>query len=101
MKRFLVALVLAVVVSACGLNPQPFPPDNPDAAGGIPDASKNNDDGSFGDAGVFLEGGGDSAPVPETDGGDDASDASDASSDAPEDVVSDSPSDVVSDAVND
>ena len=93
MKR-LVCVLVVLAAAACGLNPQPFPPDNPDAAGGIGDASKGNDATSFGDdAGEGLDAANDSMPVPESDGGADAdadaADASDALIDAPLDAIDD------------
>jgi len=93
MKRVLLVLVVCVVAAACSLNPQPFPPDNPDAALGLGDASKGNDSSTFGDAtGAAPDAESDSAPPPDTDGGD-AGDASDAlidvSIDAPLDAIDD------------
>jgi hypothetical protein len=94
MKRVLVVLVL--VAAACSLNPQPFPPDNPDAALGGKDAS-SADASAFGDgAGTIPDAETDSAPGPESDGGsEDASDTD--ASDALIDVVVDAPNDVVLD----
>ena len=107
MKRVALALLvfLVALAAACALNPQPYPPDNPDAAltGGTDAGNKGNDDAStFGEGGLTEDAATDSAPTPQTDGGTDASDASDASdandaSDAP----SDAPSDVATDVVND
>jgi hypothetical protein len=95
MKRVLVALGFSVVAMACSLNPQPFPPDNPDAAQGLTDASKGNDGSTFGDAtGGVPDSGTDGEPPPESDGGD-AGDASDALLDAPIDAPLDAIGDVV------
>jgi len=96
MKRVLL-LLLAVALAApaaCSLNPQPFPPDNPDGAFGPPDATKQDNDASaLGDAtGGVPDAGSDGEPVPESDAGD-AGDASDAlldvSIDAPLDAIDD------------
>ena len=94
MKRLtLVALASFVAtVAACGLNPQPFPPDNPD--GSAVDAAKGgNDANAFGDTGTSA----DSSPTPETDGGEDvnvsdgdaSTDARDAETDADADIDAD------------
>lgn len=90
MKRVLAVLVVFVAAAAaCSLNPQPFPPDNPDGAIAANDAGKGND-ATFGDdaAGNIPDSGSDSAPVPQSEGGADA-DASDARLDAPDDVIED------------
>jgi predicted small lipoprotein YifL len=100
MKRvvMLVAALVLASAAACGLNPQPFPPDNPDAALGAGDASKNNGDSSaFGDAGSVE----DSSPLPEGDDASDASDSSDALVDAPNDVSTDVSVDAIDDVTND
>jgi hypothetical protein len=82
MKRLAFLAFLVVPLMGCSLNPQPFPPDNPDAAGTGIDSGKGNGDASnFGDSGGVEDAGSDSAPVPQSDGGGDA-DASDASEDA-------------------
>ena len=79
-------------VWACSLNPQPFPPDNPDAAHGPSDAGKGKD-GSFGSdaAGNMPDAETDGEPGPEGDAGTTDADASDAlldvSVDAPEDAL--------------
>jgi hypothetical protein len=90
MKRLFVALVLAA--AACSLNPQPFPPDTPDAALGASDAGKGNDSSTFGEAGSLEDAGSDSEPPPQADGG---------STDASEDVTTDAPIDAPGDAVDD
>ncbi len=93
MKRVFVALVLAA--AACSLNPQPFPPDSPDAAVGASDAgNKGYDSSTFGEAGATPDAGSDAAPIPDLDGGSDAADAS-------EDVTADAPIDAPGDAVDD
>lgn len=88
MKRFLIALVVCAAAAACGLNPQPFPPDNPD--GSTTGADAGTKDASFGNdaEGTVPDASEDSAPVPESDGGADA-DASDALVDAPSDAIVD------------
>ena len=94
MKRVLFALVVAAAAVACSLNPQPFPPDNPDAAQGLTDASKTNDGSTFGDAtGAVPDAESDSEPVPDGDGGD-GGDATDALIDAPIDAPLDALDDV-------
>lgn len=75
-------LAPAALGVACSLNPQPLPPDNPDAGGlaidgGTKDATPTGFDSGGGDASF------DAAPPPPGDGGEDASeDASDAETDA-------------------
>jgi hypothetical protein len=100
MKRGLIALVVVMVAAAgaCSLNPQPFPPDNPDGALSL-DASKGGlDSSTFGDgAGNAPDASEDSAPVPQSEGGADA----DASEDALVDVATDAPIDAPTDAPND
>ena len=89
MKRVLFALVLAAAAAACSLNPQPFPPDNPDGSQSLNDAGKGDDSATFGDAtGAIPDAAGDGEPVPESDAGD-AGDASDALVDAPLDALDD------------
>ncbi|HEX4511978.1 MAG TPA: hypothetical protein VH054_00535, partial [Polyangiaceae bacterium] len=85
--------------AACSLNPQPFPPDTPDAAGGANDAGKGYDSSTFGEAGSTEDAGSDGAPVPELDGGADASE--DVTTDAPGDAVADAPADAVDDVTSD
>ena len=100
MKRVYIAIVVALVgaAGACGLNPQPIPPDTNDAALGPPDASKqSNDASSGGDATGAIPDASDAGPVPESDGGEDASDASDALID----VAVDAPLDAIDDVVLD
>ena len=97
MKRVLIVLIVAAA-AACSLNPQPFPPDNPDAAVGANDAGKGGDATSFGDAaGGNPDAASDSEPVPQSDGGSDAADASDALLDAPGDAPVDAIDDVATD----
>ena len=83
MKRLvLLALVVTAAAAACTLNPQPFPPDNPDGSVASTDAGKGND-ATFGNdaAGNVPDAAQDASPGPESDGG--AGDASvDASVDA-------------------
>jgi hypothetical protein len=93
MKRVFVALVLAAAAS-CSLNPQPFPPDNPDAALAASDAGKGADSSTFGEAGAIPDAASEAAPIPDMDSGSDAADASD-------DVTTDAPIDAPSDALND
>ena len=101
MKRVvvLVAFVMAAA-AACSLNPQPFPPDNPDAAQGLTDSGKGNDSSTFGDATGASPDASDAEPVPESDGGD-AGDASDALLDAPIDSPLDAINDVAIDGTTD
>ena|SRR4249920_1127065 len=94
MKRVvLAALVLATAAAACSLNPQPFPPDNPDGSLGLTDSGKGNDSSTFGDATGASPDASDAEPPPEGDAGD-AGDASDALVDAPIDAPLDAIDDV-------
>ena len=99
MKRVYIAIVVALVgaAGACGLNPQPIPPDTNDAALGPSDASKQSNDASPSDAaGGIPDVGTDSEPVPESDAGSDAD-----ASDALIDVAVDAPLDAIDDVVLD
>ena len=78
-----VALVIASIAAACGLNPQPIPPgDQPDgSAGGANSSFADGDSGtkSSEDAGhMGTEAGSETGAPPIFDGGTDASDATDA-----------------------
>jgi hypothetical protein len=99
MKRFVIALVVVAAAASCSLNPQPFPPDNPDGAVTGLDAGKGGD-ATFGNdaAGTVPDAAEDTAPVPESDGG---ADASDALVDAPNDVIVDVALDVALDVGTD
>ena len=99
MKRVVVVAVAVVVAAgaACSLNPQPFPPDNPDGAVGAADAGKQYDASTFGDgAGETPDATTDGAPVPESEGGADAD-----ASDAAVDVTTDAPNDAIDDVALD
>ena len=100
-RAVLVAVFVAGAAIACSLNPQPLPPGQPDGSTTGLDAGKGNDGTGFGDSGGFSpDGESDSAPLPQSDGGEndaaedagDAADAADAGEDAADDGALDAPS---------
>jgi hypothetical protein len=99
MSRAHVAIALGCVLAgfgvlvACSLNPQPLPPDNPDASSMGADGAGGGMDGTFGDAGTFAD-----AAQPN---GNDAEAGADAAGDASEDAASDASTDAPLDSSDD
>lgn len=102
MRRILLialALLGAMLAWACGLNPQPYPPEtydaSPDVAGNVPQTGDGSVDGSF----LSNDGGEDATPGANLDGSTDAdAEATDAaeeggSADASGDALEDAPGD--------
>jgi hypothetical protein len=99
LRRTLPCLAL-LAITACSLNPQPLPPDNPGDAG-LPNGTVTGPPADAASPGDRLEGGSfvdasfdaTPAPVPPDDGGDAAADASDAGDGGPEDAAADAATD--------
>ncbi len=102
----ILALVLVTGAFACTLNPQPYPPGQPDGSTGSFDAGASDAATAFGDGGAgndtgappavdaATEAGADAEGVDaEADAGDAEADADDAAIDARDDVTSDATAD--------
>ena len=104
MRRFLLlalALSGAMLAWACGLNPQPYPPDNYDAAGDTGAFNPNSGEGGLDASSLGTDASNDATPGAGDDGGTDAQ-ATDASTDASADgAVTDAPDDAPADSAGD